>query len=301
VMYAGVTRKLLSVSGKAQGMEVSLDTDSLPFGTVVLGSQKAKKLRLDNSGDMPLSYEWVESSFGSHFKISPLSGKLAPGTEASFDVVFRPQFVDSDVRQEGIMLMIVGMSPLTLTCSGAAINQPAESVQAVRFESLARKAQEKSVKVSNPTEKDWFVTPAFEGIHWRGPHELKIPANGSSNLNITYFPLTMCAKLDKAATQTLADESSHQGKLFLALPDGSALLYKLIGTAGPPECSGTVNIETAAKKPANILLRLSNWLAEPQIFRVSVNITEKPSQATFIVAANAVEVGANGTKDFHAR
>ena len=331
VSYAGVTRKLLSVSGKAQGLEVSLDTDSLPFGTVVLDSQKVKKLRLDNSGDLAISFEWLESTFGPHFNISPLSGKLAPGTEVSFDVTFRPKFVDGDVRQDRVTLLIPGMSPLSITCSGACISQPSDSVSTLRFESLARKQQEKVIKVANSSDKDWFVSPAFDGIHWRGPHELKIPAKGSANLTVTYFPLTMCVKTDRppsgqapaantakgnaggtaAATAAAADknnaavaqsdENAHRGKLFLALPDGSALQYNLIGIAGPPECAGTVTVETPAKKPASLLMKLSNWLPEAQTFRTAITITEKPSQSTFIIAANAVEVGPNGTKDFHAR
>jgi hypothetical protein len=46
----GVTRKLLTISGKAQGVEVSLDSDSLPFGVVVLRSRKSRKLVLENTG-----------------------------------------------------------------------------------------------------------------------------------------------------------------------------------------------------------------------------------------------------------
>jgi hypothetical protein len=40
INYAGLTRKLLSIAGKAQGVQVALDTDSMPFGTVVEKSQK---------------------------------------------------------------------------------------------------------------------------------------------------------------------------------------------------------------------------------------------------------------------
>jgi len=36
VKYAGITRKLITISGKAQGAQISLDTDSLPFGPVVI-------------------------------------------------------------------------------------------------------------------------------------------------------------------------------------------------------------------------------------------------------------------------
>ena len=118
IRYAGLTRKLLVVSGKAQGNEVALDADSIPFGTVVADSQKVKKVVLENSGDLPISYQWMESSFGPHFSITPMAGKLAPGSECTFDVTFKPVFLDDDIRQDNMMLVIPGQAPLMLTCTG---------------------------------------------------------------------------------------------------------------------------------------------------------------------------------------
>jgi hydrocephalus-inducing protein len=74
IRYAGITKSLLSISGKSQGVEVSLDSDSLPFGVVVLDSQKVKKLTLENVGDIAISFTWMEATFGPHFSIAPLSG-----------------------------------------------------------------------------------------------------------------------------------------------------------------------------------------------------------------------------------
>lgn len=298
VRYAGITRKLLSVSGKSQGMEVQLDTDSLPFGTVVVQSQKIKKLSLENMGDLPLSFHWMEGTFGPHFSITPLVGKLAPGNEISFDVIFKPKFVDEDIRQENIMLAIPGISPLLLTCSGMCISQPDESVKVLEFNSVARKASVLNVKLSNDTDKDWFISPSLQGDHWQVPYEFKIGPKSSADLPVTYFPLTMS---DNKAANKGAEGDTHEGQLFLALPDGSAQLYKLRGTAGAPECSGQLECETAAKTAKAVVVKLTNWLAETQKFDVTVDIVEKPSPATFIVVSNAVEVGPSGTKDFQVR
>ncbi|CAE7551801.1 Hydin, partial [Symbiodinium microadriaticum] len=155
----------------AQGAEVSLDTDSLPYGIVVLGSSKTKKLSLENTGDLSLTFQWSEASFGPHFSISPLYGKLAPGNEINFDVVFNPQFVDADIRQENIMLSIPGMSPLTVTCSGVCVPQPTDSIIYLHFDSLVRKTQTKAVNLQNPSEKDWFISPSISGAHWSVPNE----------------------------------------------------------------------------------------------------------------------------------
>ena len=47
----GTTKKLFTVSGRAQGVEVKMDTDYISFGKVVLNSRSIKKLQLDNTGD----------------------------------------------------------------------------------------------------------------------------------------------------------------------------------------------------------------------------------------------------------
>ena len=298
IKYAGISRKLLTVSGKAQGAEVSLDTDSLPYGTVVLGSSKIKKLSLENTGDLSLTFQWSEASFGPHFRISPLFGKLSPGSEINFDVVFDPQYVDADIRQENIMLSIPGMSPLTVTCSGVCVAQPTDSIVFLHFDSLVRKAQTKTVNLKNPTDKEWFISPAISGSHWSVPNEVRVPPKGSADLEVTYFPLVMCSKPPEAET---TEDSGLEGQLFMALPDGTAQLYKLRGFAGPPESCGTVQAETAAKKHCMIPLKMSNWLSETQKFHINVDILEKPSPATFFTVANAVEVAPHGAKDFQVR
>jgi len=300
IRYAGVTRKLLSMSGKAQGIEVAFDSDSLPFGPVVMASQKMKKLSLENGGDLAITFQWLESTFGPHFSISPLTGKIGAGDEMTFDVTFKPQFLDEDIRQEGILCAIPGISPLQLTCSGTCIAQPSESVQTLRFDSLARKAEAKSVKIENPTEKDWYISPSLQGSDWKIPYELKVPAKGSADLVITYFPLTMSVA-PKSEPAEGEPDTAHQGTVFVALPDGTARSYKLRGYAGPPECAGTINIETAAKKAATTSIKLNNWLGQTQKLLVSSDITERACPATFIIAANAVEIGPNGTKEFPIR
>ena len=295
VRYAGMTRKLLNVSGKAQGTEIALDSDSLPFGIVVLDSQKIKKLTLENIGDLTITFQWLPNTFGQHFSISPLTGKILPGGEIAFDVLFKPQFADDDIRQDNMILMIPGLDPLKLTCTGSCILPPSENIQLLEFKSNARKVQEKAVKIQNPTDKDWYISPSLQGEHWKIPHEFKIPAKANADLPVTYFPLTM------VNSASVGEEKSHNGQLFIALPDGSAQLYKLRGEASAPECSGQYTIETPAKKASTVILKVNNWLGNTQRLDVTVNIKDKPTPATFIVAANVTEIGPNGTKEFPLR
>ena len=53
----------------------------------------------------------------------PLSPPLSPpspslGSECTFDVTFKPVFLDDDIRQDNMMLVIPGQPPLMLTCTG---------------------------------------------------------------------------------------------------------------------------------------------------------------------------------------
>lgn len=119
-------------------MEASLDSDSLPFGAVVLGSSKTKKLKLDNTGDIPINYHWQDATFGQHLSISPLSGKVTPGNDVTFIVTFKPQYLHEDIRQENICLSLTGMGALYLTCTGACVPQPQDTIQTIEFSSCAR-------------------------------------------------------------------------------------------------------------------------------------------------------------------
>ena len=373
----GLTRKLLAISGKAQGTEIALDTDSLPFGAVVENSQKVKKLSLDNSGDLPVRYQWNESTFGPHFHITPTAGKVAPGGEAVFEVSFRPLGLDSDIRQDDIELNVISTSSssesesvLLLTCTGTCVVQPSESAKILQFHTLVRKEEIKIIKISNPTDKDWFITPSLKSEHWHVLHEIKIPSKTTIDFFIKYLPLTMCLPPLQANTPTskksnkakenkeLKDSSKeskenkdkdnkerkfstnensqtlsktqlleiknninninnnnnnnnnnnvieqnqkHTAELFLSFPDGTAQSYNLKGYADKPESKGDIIIESPAKKSISNIIQLENWLSISQRFEVTVVLTEKPSNATFVTMSDIVEIGANSTKEFPIR
>jgi hypothetical protein len=290
VQYAGVTRTLVTISGKAQGIECALDTDSIPFGLVILDSQKVKKATLENSGDLTITYQWQSNTFGPHFRITPMAGKILPGNEQVFEITFKPQFVDEDIRQDNMTLMVPGREPMSITCSGVCISPPTENIKTLTFQSNARRNDIKTVKIANSSDRDWFISPSLQGVDWKVPYEFKVPAKGSADMPVTYYPLTM----------TTGDKK-HGGRLFIALPDGSAELYDLVGTAAAPESSGRIDVETPAKKAATVTLKVVNWLSELQKLDVTMEILSKPSPATFVIAANATEVGPNGTKEFPVR
>jgi hydrocephalus-inducing protein len=48
----GLSQPLFVLKGSCLGMEITLDTNHMPFGTVYQRSQNIRKLIMTNSGDM---------------------------------------------------------------------------------------------------------------------------------------------------------------------------------------------------------------------------------------------------------
>ena len=48
----GYPLPLLIVTGSCQGLEITLDSDHVPFGAVVLKSQSERRVLMHNSGDI---------------------------------------------------------------------------------------------------------------------------------------------------------------------------------------------------------------------------------------------------------
>jgi len=308
VRYAGETRKLLSLSGSATGFEVMLETDALPFGVVMAGSLRSRKLNFENSGDLPARLKWVEGTFGEHFRISPIDANVPPGSEFAFEVEFQPNAISDDIRQENIMLMVDGGEPLSVTCTGSCVPQPDDSVKMLSFKSLARKEEVQSISISNPTDKVWTLNPVIKGANWKGLDEISVPGNGSVDYQVTYYPLTMTKEIEvteeneSGETVTKMELNKHAGSIFFALPNGSALLYNLDGEAGDPEPENRLSESTGAKEMLTIPLPVKNWLNSPQKFAVEITLAdENDSVSTFLSGANQIDVPSNATRDYPLR
>lgn len=74
----GVRVPLLTLTGACLGTELSLASDSLPFGPVVMGSRSVKRLALENTGDVGTKFTWDKKAFGSNFSVFPAEGFLGP-------------------------------------------------------------------------------------------------------------------------------------------------------------------------------------------------------------------------------
>ena len=97
---AGMSQPIFVVTGSCQGIEISLDSDSVPFGAVVLGSRSTRKLIMHNTGDIGAAFNWSIDKFQPDFSISPVKGYISPGMEVSFEILFHPTVVNHDMRYE---------------------------------------------------------------------------------------------------------------------------------------------------------------------------------------------------------
>jgi hydrocephalus-inducing protein len=290
VKYAGNEKVLLSISGSSSGMNVSFEQDTLPFGTVCTGSLLTKPLVLENNGDLVATYRWLPATFGNHFSITPLEGRVGPGAAATFMVTFQPLSEDEDIRADGMKLLVDGGPPLTLNCLGACVPQPADSIMDLNFTGKVRRSTMQQLMLKNPTAKPWYLTPVLVGDHWRCNKEVLVPANGTAKFDVTFFPLSMTETDDGASAN-----KELEGSLFFALPSGSALLYRLRGTSTKPDAEGVAKVTTAAKRILPVTLPLRNWLGIPQRFNVTIELDPgtNPSSTSF-EGTQTVDLPAHG-------
>ncbi|XP_075045519.1 hydrocephalus-inducing protein homolog [Mixophyes fleayi] len=286
---AGVMHSLLVIQGCSQGLELSLDQDYLSFGAVVLQSQATRRIILSNTGELGARFQWDKKTFQPDFTISPVTGYITAGTDVTFDVVFHPHEINSDIHYENLCCFIEGSTTLKLTLSGSCVGLPSTK-EAVNFQCHVRSKQVQTILLSNKTNHTWHLQPVIDGEHWRGPEVITVEAHQQNKpYEMTYHPLVMSAEGKK-----------HQGSVFFPLPDGTGLMYILHGLAEPPKSSGTIVREVPCKTSYTELLTVSNWLLKTQRFHVTVEMlkSERLDSATTIKGLDYLEVPGAAKRDY---
>ncbi|EGZ27382.1 hypothetical protein PHYSODRAFT_470288 [Phytophthora sojae] len=273
-------KKLLTLSGCCQGIEVGLETDTLSYGAVCLGSQLVRKVRLQNRGDVATKFQWSVREFAPDFLVSPVEGMVAPNQHKTIEVTFKPAAVNPDIRYERVTCMIDGTVPATLTLVGSCVPQATSSIQDVHFDSAVRQESHKAIAIENATAFPWNLFPVVQGDHWSCPENVLVPAHGKANLDVLYLPLTMTKQNSQEEIDSQRP-SIHKGSIFLAIPDGSALLYNVLGKASAPLPAPAISLSTAAKKTLSISVPIKNWLKTPQTF--AVDIQKPPGLESVVV------------------
>ncbi len=88
--------------------------------------------------------------------------------------------------------------------------------------------------------------------------------NSQADYEIIYNPLTMTKNNEVAEIK----DEKHFASLFFPIPDGSALMYKLVGNATPPTVAENYDINCKAKFNKIHNIGIKNWLKSPQRFNV---------------------------------
>lgn len=296
VNVAGCRKKLLTLAGCCQGIEVTLETDTLSFGAVCLGSQLVRKVRLQNRGDIPCKFRWNTQEFAPDFLIVPVEGVVAPNYHKILKVAFKPAAVNPDIRYDRLQCAIEGTASVALTLVGSCVDQTPSSIQDIHFISKVREASTKSIVIENKTTTPWNLLPVVQGEHWSCQENISVPANGSASLDVVYLPL----RITRQGTEESADADrpeTHEGSVFLAIPDGSALLYNVSGKAGPPAAAGTLTFTTPAKKTLHISVPIKNWLRSTQVFQVEIQNSEA-KESTVIQGSTLMALQGSATRNY---
>lgn len=98
----GLSQPLLTMNGSCYGLQISLDSSSIPFGAIVLQSKNSRRLLMMNTGDIGARqvlqqatephtehipwinlhrFQWDQKCFAPDYSISPVKGYISPGME----------------------------------------------------------------------------------------------------------------------------------------------------------------------------------------------------------------------------
>jgi hydrocephalus-inducing protein len=300
-------RKLISLRGVSHGIELKLMDEVVAFGSVVRGSRLTKQVQLSNFGDVKAHFKWESKIYSKHFTIIPESGYINPNSNIDLDVTFHPSKADPDISYKKVPCAIKGGDKLELSLMGKSVEQDTSSTEEVRFETKVRQATTQKVTVQNTEDREWAINPTISTEsedckgYFAGGSTFVIPAKGSGQYEVTYTPQTM-TKLMKIKEEGAEEETevmdTHKGSLFFPLPNGTALLYRLLGTATEPDPDGSITETVTAKKAKSVIVPVKNWSRQPQRFRASWEVDGEADSSLFIRGANAFDVAGNSTKDF---
>lgn len=297
---AGSKKKLVTLSGCCQGMEVALDTDTLSFGTVCLGSQLVRKVRLQNRGDVAAKFQWNPRDVAPDFTVTPVEGMVAPNYHKTLEITFKPAGVNPDLRYNHVACVVEGTSSVFLTLVGGCVKQATSSIKEINFESRVRESSTQQIVIENHTTSPWNLFPVVTGEHWSCQENVTVPAEGNASVDIVYCPLRMTelSPSDSSGASDFNRPERLEGSIFFAIPDGTALLYNVHGKATAPACAGAMNLSTPAKKTLPIALSVKNWLKTSQTFDVEIS---KPNASESVLAQgpSSITVQGGATRNYN--
>jgi hydrocephalus-inducing protein len=288
----GIYIPLCTVEGACQGYNIWLDQTTLPFGAISQRCSITKRVVLHNDGDIGASFNWEIEKMKPEFSIQPVLGYISPGMDVNFDITFTTTELALDVRKTGVKCFIEGVKkPILLTLTGSCIQIVAQrDVQ--YFETSVRTQETKQITITNRSFSQWNIKPvSIEGDYFSGLESFIIEPQASVTYDVNYYPLSM--------TTSGQDSKKHTGSIFFPLPDGTGLLYNLVGTANPPKAISKIQREVPCKTSFVEILNIDNWLKKAQRFKVSFEYSSnRVDSSTTLKGHDYIDVPGNGRKDY---
>mmetsp|Transcript_2050 Transcript_2050/g.4151 ORF Transcript_2050/g.4151 Transcript_2050/m.4151 type:complete len:2040 (-) Transcript_2050:7-6126(-) len=298
IQVDGAEKKLLTVTGSCQAMDVKLEASSLNFGSVCESCQLTKKVQVHNAGDLGATFRWEMKQGKTDFCIFPMEGFLPPHAQLMIDVKFVPSRIAEEIRSDVRLLVDGNETPvMPLALMGSCLPQPEEGIKSLQFKSKVRDTETQTVQISNPSKTTWLLQPTIHNKYWSGPERLEVPAGGSASYELLYCPLTMTLDAQVDGDEGKTSPSVHEGSVFFALPNGTAILYKLLGKADPPNSEGTIEETVASKKSISIPMKVKNWFRTAQRMNVRIEkLSGTPDH--FFKGPRTLDIPANNQRNY---
>lgn len=293
------TYKLLNINGSCHGIELKLNHETIGFGSVVVHSKLTREIRAENLGDVNAKFKWDTTYCGRYYTITPVSGTIPAHEDFAFSITFHPDVVDSDISFPKVKCDIEGSDPLFINLMGKGVPQTKETIQEIKFRATVRGTDKQKVIIKNPTDTPWKIKASINSNtdpsknYFSGKEYLEIPKLGQAEYEVVYNPLTM-TKNEKTPE---IKEEVHEGSLFFPTPDGSALLFTLIGVSLPPTEADVINLNIKAKRSEVQVIPVKNWLKSIQRFTVKWEI-EGNDPTILLKGANTIDVASDSVKDY---
>lgn len=87
---ANLARDTLVLQGISRSAALDFDPPTINFGGIVLNKQVCQQVTVTNNGNQPIDLATVRPFSGPYSATPPLTGTLAPGASATFDLCFQP-------------------------------------------------------------------------------------------------------------------------------------------------------------------------------------------------------------------
>lgn len=236
-----------------------------------------------------------------YWKASTPSVTIAPGATGEWSLLYRPLTLTATATGAGAGAGAGAAAPAAPAAGakkGAAAPAPAKG-EALRLRSHEMAAPHSRSHRAHPLHHPHPPTPVKASsplyLGCLSPCGASAGAGAGSSTPSSAAAASEVEEAARKLDELYRRPAQHEGSLFFALPNGRALMFKLVGTATAPSVAGTITQSTPAKQNLTFTLPVSNWLKATQRFSVA---WEDSLPSTSFRGAKSLDVPALGTREY---